>query len=578
MLAREVQLTTTRFQGCGDSEGQSWHFTTHGLSDFGELRPAKITLFPTGGTRVEWDLRPERIGDEEKFAEDLREYLRNTLIRIPCTFEFKVEGYAQPVPGWQRPTGWTLTLEEWKERIVSSWSKPEEVFANKEFLLSLEDAARQQSNLAIYATALNQARAALRLEENEVPLPNGLGWTRLILPYFDLPQGRSLFFPILNEQGSTLREDFDGLHAPTSSRTAWKGMACHIAKQPALDDKKQKIRPINFNLGAFASETDIQQVDRQTLEVSRLSLVLPRGIAASIGETLAAAAQDSADTLLNRSKTNFYGELNLALQGRPLTLEPGAAWFLHDGKTILRPLTYPLAIWDSFAKRPHLAKASNGAVIPLVKSKIHSSDEKFWEPILPTPDRLFMPTYSRGGRSLKEFVRCWEQPPASRSGTIQTCFPGEWQALALVYKDHTCMAWQAEHPLIRLLSEDERTSLLGIKGYNFSPNWEALHSVHSPGEIALHLLSLTIYSCFNDQSSFWQQFQANHPDQVSRLWQTLAEASGRPIASLAVLALSGFHSVSLTPEGMVYWSLGLSKHNPIPEVTDPEFLLVETAA
>jgi hypothetical protein len=119
MLAREVHLTTTRFQGCGDSEGQSWHFTTHGLSDFGELRPAKTTPFPTGGTRVEWVLLSDRIGDGQKFAEDLCDYLRETLIRIPCQFEFRVEGFPQPVAGWQCLTGWTRTLEEWKEDIVS---------------------------------------------------------------------------------------------------------------------------------------------------------------------------------------------------------------------------------------------------------------------------------------------------------------------------------------------------------------------------------------------------------------------------------------------------------------------------
>jgi hypothetical protein len=42
-------------------------------------------------------------------------------------------------------------------------------YGEKEFLLSQEDATRQQTRRSIYATALEQAHAALRLEETEVP-------------------------------------------------------------------------------------------------------------------------------------------------------------------------------------------------------------------------------------------------------------------------------------------------------------------------------------------------------------------------------------------------------------------------
>ncbi len=576
MLAREVHLTTTRFQGCGDSEGQSWHFTTHGLSDFGELHPAKTTPFPTGGTRIEWVLRSDRIGDEQKFAEDLREYLRATLIRIPCQFEFRVEGYPKTVAGWQRSTGWTSTLEEWKAMITSHWLKPEKLFDQKEFLLSQEDAASQQTKRSIYTAALEQASAALRLQETEVPLPDGLGWTRLILPYFDLPEGRSLFVPIIDEKGHTLSEDLHGLHAPDFSRTAWKGMACYLECPPTPDNRYLSMQPVKVRPAAFTSETDIQQVDRQTLEVSRLSLVLSRSIAASIWETLTLAAQSSADITLNGVTPNFYGELNLMVQDRTLTLQPGAAWWLIEGGTALRPLTYPLAFLDDYSTRSQLSRAHDSRVFQQIGSDIDSTGNNRWKPRLPIPDRLCRRPHPQGDDVLIKLIRCWERPPAARPEITHTRFPPEWHDLALAYDGGAFVAWQAEHPLNRLLNSGQLANITDEYTGDILPNWEAFHATHSPGEIARNLLGLAVHSLRVDQSSAWKHFQANHPELVHRLWQTVSEASGHPLTDLVVLVTREHRTVRLTPEGMLFWDWDLSEPPLLPEVTDPEFLLVET--
>lgn len=576
MLAREVHLTTTRFQGCGDSEGQSWHFTTHGLSDFGELRPAKTTPFPTGGTRVEWVLRPDRIGDEQKFAEDLRQYLRNTLIRIPCQFEFRVEGFHAAMDGWQHNTGWTSTLEEWKAGVVRQWPKPEKLFDQKEFLLSTEDAASQRTKRVIYATALEQANATLRLEEIEVPLPDGLGWTRLILPYFDLPQGRSLFFPLLDEFGHTLREDLHGLHVPTFNRTAWKGMACFIERLPTPNTYEQSLQSIQIQPAGFAFELDIQQVDRETLEVSRLSLIVSSSIGDAIREALRSAAKTSADSVLNGPNPNFYGELNLMVQQRPLFLQPGSAWWVQDGGTALRPLAYPLAHMPYYSGQSHLSRSHDGKVFQQIESMINSIGRNEWKPLFPTPDRLCRRPHLLGDEALSEFIQCWELPPATRSGTIHTRFPAEWRDLAMVYNGSTLVAWQTEHPLNRLMPEDRHADFIEKYGRDLSPDWEALHSIHSPCEIARFLLGLAVHSLGIDQSSAWQHFQANHHELVSRLWHAVAEASGRPLADLVILVTREHHAVRLTPEGMLFWDLDLSDPPLLPEVTDPEFVLVET--
>ena len=99
MLAEELTLETNRHQGCQDLDGIGWHFTTRGVGSFGELRKLDTSPFPTGGSRVDWRLRPDRIPDPAAFAADLLTYHKETLIRIPCRFEFKTEG----VPGGDRP-------------------------------------------------------------------------------------------------------------------------------------------------------------------------------------------------------------------------------------------------------------------------------------------------------------------------------------------------------------------------------------------------------------------------------------------------------------------------------------------
>jgi hypothetical protein len=58
----------------------------------------------------------------------------------------------------------------------------------------------------------------------------------------------------------------------------------------------------------------------------------------------------------------------------------------------------------------------------------------------------------------------------------------------------------------------------------------------------------------------------------------MAEASCQPLAKLVVLVTDGHRTLRLSPEGMLFWKAGSSEPNPLPEVTDPEFLLVETVA
>ena len=575
MLAKEVRLTTTRYQGCGDSEGQSWHFHTHGLSDFGELRPAPTTEHPTGGTRVEWHLRPDRIKDETKFAAKLREYVLETLIRIPCQFEFKVEGFPQAIEGWQRPTGWTMTLEEWKVEGMSEWLWVLSSLDQKESFLSQAEAIQQRDARVFRASAQAQAAACLRLAETEVPLPDGLGWSRLILPYFDLPKGRSLFFPFVDQAGRRQDELYWGIHTSHSTRDAWKGMACHIEKSTFRDEEDQRGEPARLQLSGFTVETDIQQVDRQTLNASRSSLVLSWDVASAACDALASAAHVFADAVLEAGPPSFYSEVNLAIQDRPLTLRPGAAWFVGDSGWSLQPLAYPLTTNDDRNPSSRLIRASNGEVFQQLAPVICGLNGRIWYADFPSPDCLCFRSHTHQPMCRCGFLGCWERPPLSRAALAHARFPEEWGSLVLVYHGSTCLVWQAEHPLLRLLSTEQRADIISRGIPRFSEKWEDMHTFSSPGEIAAQLLAIAVGAISTGLTSLWSQFSANHPDLVSRMWQTMSSATGLPLDALAFFVTSDYRTVRLAPEGVILWEWESSEPSPLPKVTDPDFLLVE---
>ena len=105
MLADEVEITSTRSPLCGDHDAPGWTFHTRGVGSFGELRKLPQAPFPSGGTRLIWKLAKTHTQDPAKFAHDLLAYLKETLIRIPCRFEFKTE----VLPG--EPLNWQLHAE-----------------------------------------------------------------------------------------------------------------------------------------------------------------------------------------------------------------------------------------------------------------------------------------------------------------------------------------------------------------------------------------------------------------------------------------------------------------------------------
>lgn len=217
MLADEVTLETTRYQGCGDSV-ENWHFTTRGVGSFGELKKLPTTTFPAGGTRVTWGLNGKATKDG-KIAEQLLDYLKETLVRIPCRFDFRVESPSGSVTEWSRAVGWVRTQEDCLTLIMNKWLEPENgpsIWGTYTMMFKNRELPDFDLAISRYPVDLALARSSLRGEFIELELPDHAGVVRLLLAYFELPAGRKLMLP--------------GYFYPvtpcvsTSDRVAWRGI------------------------------------------------------------------------------------------------------------------------------------------------------------------------------------------------------------------------------------------------------------------------------------------------------------------------------------------------------------------
>lgn len=276
MLADEVTLETTRYQGCGDGT-ESWRFTTRGVGSFGELKKMPAAPFPNGGSRVTWALGRSKVEDPGNpgyigtLGLDLLDYLQETLVRIPCRFTFRRED----VPGhpleWSRSAGWVKTRDDCLRSIKSSWLEPAAgpsvwgtytmMFKNRE-LPDFDDA------IARYPADLALARSTLSGDFMELELPNQAGVVRLFLAYFALPEGRKMllpnsFFPV----------------TPTIStwgQLAWKGMRANRERDLVGDMLGEEGSLVGLkSKNQVSTEVDLIAPTDPVLSVSRHEVSLP---------------------------------------------------------------------------------------------------------------------------------------------------------------------------------------------------------------------------------------------------------------------------------------------------------------
>jgi hypothetical protein len=202
MIADRVMIKTRRSQDTGDAEVTGWEFETEGAGSFGELRKEHSIQ---KGTQVRLRLRAEITGDDLLIWFDkVKDYLRSSLLHIPCQFEFKTDSpKSAPLAldtGWARKESdfSRIPLEQLNRPTVPSTRR---MLEDPTVLRKFQRGEIEEQN---WETMREEMLACLHWRVQDGELPDGLGRFRLRLPYFDLPGGASLGFLRCNEESGSL--------------------------------------------------------------------------------------------------------------------------------------------------------------------------------------------------------------------------------------------------------------------------------------------------------------------------------------------------------------------------------------
>lgn len=571
MFADEVTLETTRYQGC-EGRSESWHFTTRGVGSFGELRRLDKG-FPIGGTRVTWGLRRDLVVNADGFEKRLRAYLRHTLIRVPCSFTFNGQNTS-----WACLTGWTKSETDWNLEMKNNLGRNSRLdirlrHDDGDYVSERrESERRQEQDEAVRRDQqLQAARESLFCEVKEVELRNGLGFARLVVAFHDLQQGRSL-----TAQPEELKKpDFPIHHRVT---LAWKGI---LARLNRADEPEWKIEPFPH----VSVEIDLFHADASTISVSREGIsVLPETIR-ELREHLQAAAGLWLQEVLNRDGSTFYNEVNLSQQERPLELRDDCCWFHWDAGLPFRPLRRPLALQISRLGLEY--KTDHG-----FSGRLLDSDGQPVASIVAGGELAeIQPGFgikflAQEGEATQKPCLYW--PREGYEGkSFQARFPEEWRDVGLfrvldrkftlLAKDTNFSLLNRDHPLIGLLSDDERARVCRL-GRTWSAVWGEVDAAQCASEAVVALCRLAcefIGVGYVQVPDGWEIYRSRRADHLMSLWKMISAATGRPLVDLRLIATNGKGEVLLSPSEVVAPTVTELRPSLLPHVTDPDFLLHE---
>jgi hypothetical protein len=263
MMADRLIIKTRRSQESGDIEQSGWQFETEGVGSFGELR--RHTYF-SKGTEVWLCLRSTIMGNDPNiFFVKLREYLENTLLRIPCVFKCSLPG----LDILKFKPGWTRAEPDFTKMIQSELNQKHENRSRQATPVNLLPQSRRkvlEVEEQIWEQSLAEILSCLRWKNQEGMLPDNLGHFRIHIPYFELPGGSSLGFKKIHKRRQEFGLEKLGkgyVYIPSVPDLAgWKGMASHMVSWHRGARKRNEL------FGAF-KEIDLTSHDAASISVNR---------------------------------------------------------------------------------------------------------------------------------------------------------------------------------------------------------------------------------------------------------------------------------------------------------------------
>ena len=584
MLAKNIALTTCRDQSCQDNDAPGWTFSTSGVGDFGELRKLPQQPPDGPGTLIDWQLDMSRFADDmdrftnakefcEAFGDDLKEYLRNTLIRIPCAFRFQTEIDGKKTALLDFDTGWTLGFDGIKTALHARWSKVEN--EKPEFSLTDSDSTiteRQEYHCRLPGW-IADARSTLRFEDRIVRLPERWGDMRVVLPWFDLPEGPSLAYVLRDrDQGGRVFADKSVLFADGRADTAWKGMASNAGSEGR-----------RFGLGFIQS--DFTGLMGYELQVNRAGLSLPPSVMESCHALAARTLGELADEIHNRHPhAPFYHHLSEVLLQREPLLRMGTAW-LQRGVTgdHFSVIELPCASAEDRIPAPGFTTCWRGKPVAFLLPQTAESQSNHQLSTSVRPHRIVARERGEAGdRKMIECAGLWlpESRPPLDDDSVP--FPPPWQDVWSVRG--IVPGGNSRHSIDRKFQNPAHWAVRLVKrAQPHTPvedlvakaaSMDQASTLQEPVAAALALMKAS-RELDHDK---WRAIQSRQPSLIPGLFQLCAEAVGQPVAELKLIRNDGRYDLSCLTHDSFHPESRFAlffNHSFLPMVTDPDWCIEE---
>ncbi len=326
ILADRVEILTRRSVAGSYAEPHGWRFETEGVGSFGELRKDPQA---EPGTTVGLRLRNNVAASRDEFLSNLRRYLLNTLLRIPCSFKLIVEREA--VPSLRLEPGWLPLEDHLVDEFLKNIEAPfRESIPQRAGSVTKSHLNRLNLNLRAWPAIAERFRSAIQWKFEVGQVPGELGHYRLAVPFFELPGGRSLLFLDLHHEDTGLARPLpivagSAMALQPKMRTSFHGMAvsCATVEEQRLD----------LDL-SYLAEIDWEDPQAGQITVDRGTFSLTNAAIETIAWLRARGKELQAEVLSERP--GDYASLNTILN--PLVpMASEASWFVSSpGKTVLR--------------------------------------------------------------------------------------------------------------------------------------------------------------------------------------------------------------------------------------------------
>jgi hypothetical protein len=490
MVADRVEIRTRSSSSRGNAESHGWWFETVGVGSFGELRK-DVQARP--GTSVYLRLREEIAVDRELFLLKMKNYILELLVRLPCAFSFSA-------------------VDQGREALVSlpsGWRQPEyDLFRDE-----AEGVLEEEYIFGDWLSTVDQMSEVLQWGMKAGDLPRGLGRFRIVVPYFNLPGGRSCsFLDIRAEEGKFCVGDIlmrgASAYSPSFAiRSSFRGIVVQGAWPDQLPfNEPEFIRRFSFNerFAQFCT-VDWEASESGELSVDRAEFVMSLDAASALLWLLEQARSFHWEIL--SGECSVYDTLNCALLNP--SSSPSEPWWIVQagGGKFWAPVSYP-AIRSAELNKNHSVKSVEWKHSPVTILRYVEGWNVGDANLGCSPERVVL---------LADSLTLLFGPLRQGGGAV--AFPPAWSALS-GYSESIYMGaiWNSDHILFQAVEEPDLVWLRELGFPHRIPPLDGL--LASVGRVAAFIRGI-LHEPFNSNISLWSSIERDAPGIRCSLWRRL---------------------------------------------------------